>query len=85
MSKGDKILEGMRANPTNDWTIKNFQTVSRRINGLSLAPPKRGSHYTVSHPSMPDYILTIPSHRPIKAIYVKKFVSMIDSIMLLEE
>lgn len=84
MSKGEKILAQMRANPKNDWTIKDLQTASNTIDGLSVAPPKRGSHYTLTHPSMPDYIMTLPIHNPINAVYVKKFLSMIDSITLSE-
>ena len=85
MSKGDKLLGGMRANPKGDWNIKDFETVSRTIDGLSVTPPRRGSHYTVTHPSMPEYILTVPAHKSIKPVYVKRFVSMIDSIIPLEE
>jgi hypothetical protein len=32
-----------------------------------------------SHPAVPD-IVTVPAHRPIKAIYVKQFVALIDRI-----
>lgn len=80
MSKGKKLLERMRANPRNDWTIKQIITVSRTIDGMSVISPKRGSHYTVTHPSRPE-ILTIPAHKPIKPYYVIQFVSMIDSII----
>jgi predicted RNA binding protein YcfA (HicA-like mRNA interferase family) len=41
-----------------------------------------GSHVSFSHPKWIE-ILTVPARRPIKPIYVKKFVSLID--MLKEE
>ncbi len=79
MSRSQKRLNKMRDNPRDDWTIDNLQTVANSIEGLAMNAPKRGSHYTVSHPDLPE-ILTIPARRPVKSVYVKKFVSMIDSI-----
>ena len=78
MNKRLKLLERMRANPRGDWTIQNMQTVAREF-GITIRPPKRGDHYTASHPDLEE-ILTIPARRPIKPVYVKRFVSMIDSI-----
>jgi len=39
----------------------------------------KGSHVTFTHPKWVD-ILTVPAHRPIKPIYVKKLVSLIDML-----
>lgn len=38
-----------------------------------------GSHHVFSHPSVRDP-LSVPAHRPIKAIYIKRFVALIDQI-----
>jgi hypothetical protein len=41
--------------------------------------PAAGSHYKVSHPGRRD-ILTIPSRRPVKPVYVRKLVRFIDAV-----
>ncbi len=38
-----------------------------------------GSHHIFSHPSVKD-TLSVPAHRPIKAIYIKRFLALIDQI-----
>ena len=38
-----------------------------------------GSHHVFSHPTVKDP-LSIPAHRPIKAIYIKRLVALIDQI-----
>ncbi len=78
MAKADKMLEAMRANPAGDWTISDIEKVAKGV-GLTVRTPRRGSHYTISHPDL-DEILTIPARRPLKPVYLRKFVSMIDSI-----
>ncbi len=78
MARWEKLLDGMRANPRGDWTIANIETVARAI-GCDVRQPRRGSHYTITHPDMPD-ILTIPAHRPIKPVYIRRFVSIMESI-----
>lgn len=81
MGKRSKLLDKMRSNPKGDWTINDLLSVaaSVRDSGFTLSAPKRGSHYTARHPDVLE-ILTIPARKPIKPIYVKRFVSMIDSI-----
>ena len=83
MARWDRYLLRMRENPKDDWTIQQIETVARHCkdSGLIFQTPSRGSHYTVTHVDMPDYILTIPARRSILPVYVKVFVSMIDSIM----
>jgi hypothetical protein len=82
MGNWEKLLEGMRQNPRGDWKIDNIETICSALDhlGVSCKPPRRGSHYTVRCISCAD-ILTIPKHNPIKPVYVKKFISMIDSII----
>lgn len=76
MTKADKIIEKMRNNPR-DWQITDIETVAKRF-GVTMRQGK-GSHVSFTHPRWVD-ILTVPAHRPIKAIYVKKFVSLIDTL-----
>ena len=74
----DKLLEKMRANPRNDWRIEDVQTLANRY-GLSISRPKRGgSHVTLRHNS--GAMLTVPARRPIKPVYIRKLVDMIDQL-----
>jgi len=41
------------------------------------APP--GSHHVFSHPSVKD-TLSVQAHRPIKAVYITRFVAVIDQM-----
>jgi hypothetical protein len=79
MARKSSLLESMRRNPRGDWGID----VERRVcteHGLGCDPPKGGgSHYKVTHPDRPD-ILTVPARRPIKPIYIKKLVQLIDGV-----
>lgn len=79
MARWQKLLDKMRNNPQGDWTIDDIQTVAGHIDGMTVTPPSGGSHYGVAHPDRNE-TLTIPAKRPIKPIYVRNFVSMIDSI-----
>ncbi len=75
MAQGQKRLEAMRSNPQGDWRLADIELVCRTF-GLSCDAPKRGSHFTISHPAHAK-ILTIPSRRPIKPVYIKALVSYI--------
>ena len=66
----------MRQNPR-DWAMPNLLTVARQY-GLEVRSTG-GSHHVFSHPSVRD-ILSVPAHRPIKAIYIKRFVALIEQI-----
>lgn len=75
MVKADKIIERMRNNPR-DWSIDNLKTLASR-NGVDWRQPGT-SHVTFSYPGLVP--LTVPSHKPIKPIYVKRFLELIDRI-----
>lgn len=85
MAKAQKILTKMGENPKGDWTIDDVKMVCRYY-GVECAPPSGGgSHWKVSSAHL-EGILTIPSNRPIKAIYIKKLVSyMAAHIEIVEE
>jgi hypothetical protein len=73
------LTERMRANPRGDWTISDVKAVCRAF-GLKCSPPRGGgSHYKVSHSSLRD-ILTIPQRRPIKTVYIRKLIRLIDAL-----
>jgi hypothetical protein len=76
MSKADKLLERMRNNPQG-WRIEDVKTVARRFKMLVRA--KGGSHHVVGFPFI-DEAVSIPAHKPIKAVYIIRFLELIDKI-----
>lgn len=77
MSRGDKLLDAMRANPR-DWRIADVEQVCA-AHGVACAAPRNGSHYKVSHRSQ-RAILTIPARRPIKPVYIRELVRFVDGV-----
>ena len=72
MSKADKLLRKMQANPL-DWRIDALKTVAT-AHDMEWRQPGT-SHVTFRHPN--GNKLTVPAHKPIKAIYIKKFVQLV--------
>lgn len=75
MAKVDKLLRDMRNNPR-DWRIDDVITVARR-HGFEIRNP-RGSHVIFCHPGLTE-ILSIPTRKPVKPVYIRKLVDMIDT------
>lgn len=73
MTRSTKILEQMKANPR-DWRIENLKSVAE-AHGLVHREPG-GSHVIFRHPN--GAMLSVPARRPIKPIYVKKFVRLVE-------
>ena len=65
----------MRNNPR-DWRIEELKALADRV-GLDYRQP-RSSHVTFRAKS--GQKLTVPAHKPIKPIYVKMFVELIDEL-----
>ncbi len=78
MARSDKLLAAMRANPRADWQTGDVESVARAF-GITCKLPRRGSHYTLSHERVRGH-LTIPAHRPIKAVYIMLLLEMIDGL-----
>jgi hypothetical protein len=76
MSTAEKLLEQMRKNPR-DWRIDTLLTVAARY-GIEIRN-HGGSHHVFSFPGI-ELMITIPAHRPIKPVYVKQLVALIDQI-----
>lgn len=72
MSKAQKILSAMEQNPL-DWRIEHVKTVAAAF-GLTVHCPG-GSHHVMRHPN--GNKVSIPAHRPIKAVYIKNLVRLI--------
>jgi hypothetical protein len=76
MSGAQKRFEQMARNPKGDWTVNDIQTVCRD-NDLTCEPPSGGgSHWKISSPYL-DEILTVPTRRPIKPVYIRAFVGFV--------
>lgn len=73
MSKIDKILEKMRQNPR-DWRIEDLKVIADRCNIEHRQPG--GSHVTFRF--LNKQKLTVPAHKPIKPVYVKQFINLLD-------
>jgi hypothetical protein len=75
MSNAQTILEQMRRNPR-DWRIDDVKTVASWV-GLDWRQPGT-SHVTFRAPNGGRVV--VPAHKPIKPVYVKKFVALVDSL-----
>ena len=74
-----KRLEAMRANPRNNWQMSDVVALCREF-GVSCEQPRGGgSHNKIAHPHV-HRILTVPSKRPIKPVYIKQLVAFIDEL-----
>ena len=76
MTTTKKLLEKMRQNPR-DWRIDQLETLARHY-GINVRK-SGGSHVVFDHPKWIE-LLCVPAHRPIKPIYVKKLLSLIDAL-----
>lgn len=72
MGKADKILEKMRNNPL-DWRIDELKTAA---SAFDIEWRQRGTSHVVFVRS-DGTTLPVPAHRPIKPIYIKKFVEFV--------
>jgi predicted RNA binding protein YcfA (HicA-like mRNA interferase family) len=66
----------MRQNP-NDWVMAKLLIVAKQ-HGWEVRSTG-GSHHVFLHPEVKDP-LSVPAHRPVKAMYIKRFVALIDQI-----
>jgi hypothetical protein len=66
----------MRANPQ-DWRIDSLESVAAAF-GVKVRK-SGGSHVVFQHPDMAEAI-TVPFRRPIKPIYVQRFVRFVDAV-----
>lgn len=73
MNTAAKLLAAMRRNPR-DWQITDLQAVARQ-NGLDWRHQK-SCHCVFTRDD--GRTLSVPAHRPIKPVYIRKFVEMID-------
>ncbi len=75
MARAGKLLDKMRRNPR-DWRIGQLQTIAETY-GVAWVH-EGGSHCTFRTPDGAK--LTVPAKRPIKPVYVRHFIDLIDTI-----
>ena len=76
MTRADKTLADMRANPR-DWRITRLEAVAAAFR-VNVRKPS-GSHVVFEHPAVAE-ALSVPARRPIKPIYVRRFVRLIETV-----
>jgi hypothetical protein len=74
VSTDEKRLAKMRTNPR-DWQIDDLKAVAHRY-GVDWRN-EGGSHHVFSFPDVEEDVC-VPAHRPIKPVYVRQFVALID-------
>jgi len=76
MPRADRTLDRMRSNPR-DWRIASLETVAT-AHGVNIRKPG-GSHEVFEHPGVAEAI-SVPARRPIKPVYVRRFVAFIEAV-----
>jgi hypothetical protein len=77
VAAADRALQKMRRNPAG-WRIEDLLLVAEE-NGVEWRRPGRGgSHVVFSAPGVRE-IVSVPAKRPIKPIYMKHFLALIDA------
>jgi hypothetical protein len=74
MSTHEKTLARMRNNPR-DWRIDDLKAIAKHV-GIDWRN-ERGSHHVFSFPGAEEDVC-VPAHRPIKPVYVRQFVALVD-------
>ncbi len=75
MARAEKHLDKMRRNPR-DWRIEQLHTIAEAY-GVAWVHGG-GSHCTFRTPKGEK--LTVPAKRPIKPVYIRHFIDLIDTI-----
>lgn len=79
MGQLEKLIEKMRNNPR-DWRIEDLKKIADRFEIPYLQPGS--SHVTFR--CFNGQKLTVPAHKPIKPIYIKQFLQLIDKLGVLK-
>jgi hypothetical protein len=73
----DKTLQQIRANQAG-WRIEDLMGVAASGGVEWRRPGRGGSHVIFSAPGVRE-IVSVPSKRPIKPVYVRHFLALIDA------
>jgi len=75
LASAAKLLERMRGNPR-DCRIEDLEVIARKYS-IDYRRPGT-SHVVFRHPKAG--ILTVPAARPIKPVYIRRFLAMIERL-----
>lgn len=81
MNKRAKLLDAMRNNPR-DCRIEDLLVVARQF-GIECRNCG-GSHHVFSFSNMENDV-TVPAHRPIKPVYIRQFLLLVDAVKELKK
>lgn len=73
MSAIEKLLEKMASNPR-DWHIEDLLPIAGKFQ-IDVRN-HGGSHYVFTMPGVKETV-SVPAHRPIKQIYIKQFLALV--------
>ena len=76
MNKRAKLLDAMRNNPR-DWRIDDLITVAKQFE--IECRNHGGSHHVFSYLGVENDVC-VPAHRPIKPIYIRQFLLLLDAV-----
>ena len=74
MSRAATLLNRMKANPKGDWTPKDIRTLAR---AYQLTLRQRGTSHAVLTNARGQH-LTVPMHKPIKPVYIRHLITLIE-------
>ena len=77
MAAADKTLSKLRRNQTG-WRIEEIQGVASE-NGIDWRRPGRGGSHVIFAAAGVREIVSVPAKRPIKPVYVRQFLALIDA------
>ena len=81
MNKRVKLLDAMRNNPR-DWRIDDLLVAAKQFD--IECRNNGGSHHVFSFPNL-EMDVTVPAHRPIKPVYIRQFMLLIDAVKELKK
>jgi len=81
MNKRAKLLDAMSNNPR-DWRIDDLLVIARQFN--IECRNNGGSHHVFSFSSV-EIDVTVPAHRPIKPVYIRQFLLLVDAVKELKK
>ena len=75
MSQHEKQPAAMRRNPRDGWRIEDLKSIVDRC-GIPYRQP--GSSHVTFAPEGASGV-TVPAHKPIKPVYIRSFLAMVDA------
>ncbi len=81
MNKRAKLLDAMRNNPR-DWRVDDLLVVAKQFD--IECRNSGGSHHVFSSPGV-EMDVTVPAHRPIKPVYIRQFLLLVNAVKELKK